>query len=383
MSCSSPTKVRIRVLHVMQSLERSGMETMLLSSAEYWRARGYQLDLVATAADVGPFAPELAAAGYRVFHIPFRSRRRYLPHPRLIPEFWRLCRAGQYDIVHIHTEAASTLFAVSARAAGVAKIVFSVHNTFRFRGLLRARKFVERQMNHALGGKYGMVSDAVLESEWERFHNPGVRIYNWLNTGHFRPPSEDERVAARRRLGCPEGSFVLVTVGNCGPAKNHPELIRALLLAKKQLAVILFHIGREPEGRPEQELASDLGLTADVRFEGSRPDPRPYLWAADAFVMPSLHEGLAVAGLEAIASGAPAILANVSGLDEVAAQTCWAALCQPDAASLADAILDAARVPRATRLRHALEDSDRIRNEFSEENGVARLISGLYRIPNG
>ena len=37
-----------RVLHVMGSLERSGMEMMLLSSSGQWRRAGYSCDVLAT-----------------------------------------------------------------------------------------------------------------------------------------------------------------------------------------------------------------------------------------------------------------------------------------------------------------------------------------------
>src|SRR5579872_5699383 len=227
----------VRILHIMHSLERSGMEMMFLSSAQEWKARGIIMDLVATAANVGPMADDLAGAGYGIFHIPFRSSIRYLPHPRLVPDFRRLCKTSKYNIVHVHAEPGA-LFAVLARSAGVPKIVFSVHNTFSFHGVLRLRKYIERSLNRALGGRYGMISHAVMACEWERFRNPGVRIYNWLNSTHFRPPSEEERVAARHQLNCAKEAFILCTVGNCNVVKNHSELIRALVQVKRQSPVL-------------------------------------------------------------------------------------------------------------------------------------------------
>lgn len=66
-----------RVLHVLVSLDRSGMEMMLLNSAEEWYRRGYECDVLATAETVGPVAPQMRESGYGVFHIPFRSKWRY------------------------------------------------------------------------------------------------------------------------------------------------------------------------------------------------------------------------------------------------------------------------------------------------------------------
>ena len=78
-----------RVLHVLSSLERSGMETMLLTSHREWLQQGYQSDIVATAPKIGPLAEDLRAAGYQIFHLPFRGRIPYFPemgvHPPVLP----------------------------------------------------------------------------------------------------------------------------------------------------------------------------------------------------------------------------------------------------------------------------------------------------------
>ena len=145
-----------RVLHVLASLERSGMEMMLLNSYEEWRSAGYACDVIASAANIGPLAAELRAAGYGVFHIPFRSEFRYLPRRQFIGEFYRLCRSG-YDVVHIHTEAATHLFVILAKLAGVRHIVVTPHSLFRFSGPLRVRKALERRLNRLLGDRKSVV----------------------------------------------------------------------------------------------------------------------------------------------------------------------------------------------------------------------------------
>jgi glycosyltransferase involved in cell wall biosynthesis len=372
-----------RVLHVMGSLERSGMEMMLMSSSGQWRRAEYSCDVLATKREIGPLAEEMRTAGYGMFHIPFRSTRRYLPNRRLIPEFFRLCRNNRYDIVHIHTEAATPIFAILAKLAGVRNIVLSVHNTFLFDGALRTRKRLERLLIRTLGGRYGMVSTAVMECEQQRFHNPGVRLWNWLDTEYFRPPSAEERQAARQSLGCTEEQFVLVSVANCNHAKNHSALLRALPQAKQAGSVLYLHVGKEEPEKPELVLVKRLGIENQVRFMGSQPDPRLFFWAADVFVMPSLHEGLAISPLEAIASGCPAVLAEVSGLKEIATETKWAISVTPDEESIAAGLCRVATIPAEIRRSRAVEDSARIRERFSVQRGVQVMIEGLYAVPFG
>ena len=367
-----------RVLHVMGSLERSGMEMMLMSSSAQWRPAGYSCDVLATKREIGPMAEQMRTAGYGIFHIPFRSGRRYLPSRRLIPEFFRLCKKNRYDIVHIHTEAATPIFAILAKLAGVRSIVLSVHSTFLFDGVLRTRKTLERILVRALGGRYGMVSTAVMDCERERFHNPGVRLWNWLDTEYFRPPSDEERQAARQSLGCTAEQFVLVSVANCSHIKNHSALLRALPQVKREVSLLYLHVGKEEPGRPELVLAERLGLENEVSFMGSQPDPRLFFWAADVFVMPSLYEGLGNSALEAIASGCPAILAEGSGLKDIANETNWAISVTPDEESIASGLLRVAGLPAGIRRSRAVEDSTRIRERFSMQRGVQMMIESLY-----
>ena len=366
------------VLHVLASLERSGMEIMLLCSYQEWLRSGYSCDVVGTYPQIGPLAGDLAVAGYGIRHIPFRSKSRYLPRLRFLKDFYRLCKSG-YDVVHIHTEMGTPAMAAIARLAGVRRIVLTPHSVFPFQGILRVRKRLERLFNRCLGGRYGMISDGVLKCEWEKFRNRGVRTWSWLDTAYFRPPSAPEREAARRSLGCMSGQFVIASVGNCAEVKNHTGILRALPLLPPSIDFLYLHVGKEQPGRPETALAAELGVDHKVRFLGSQGAPRSFLWAADVFVMPSLREGLGISALEAIASGVPVVLTNRGGLRDIAAETQWAISIATDAEAIREGIAQVAVVPEEERRRRALQDSKCIRERFSIENGVRSIVRGIYQ----
>jgi glycosyltransferase involved in cell wall biosynthesis len=367
-----------RILHVMYSLERSGMETMLLSSGKEWLRHGYRSDIVATADHVGPVADQLRVSGYRVHHHPFRSRwSSLLPRLSFVREFFLLCRSG-YDVVHIHTEGGPPLFTLLAKLAGVRRIAVTPHNTFRFRGWLRIRKLCERHFVRMLGGRYGMISDGVEDCEKERFRNKGVRIWNWIDTEHFRPPSPLERQLARLSLGATPEDFVIVSIGNCNDVKNHGAILRAIPLLPTAIRPFYLHIGREQPKCPEQKLAAELSILNKTRFLGSVQDPLHFLWAADVFVMPSLHEGLGVAALEAVAAGAPLICSRVDGLSDVAAAANHTVLTTTKHESVAQGISLLASLPISQLREQALEDSRSIRSRFSVHHGVRSIVHGLY-----
>lgn len=362
----------------MQSLQRSGMEMMLLCSNSEWRRHGYECDVLATDPDIGPIAGEMRASGYGVYHIPFRSSWRYLPRASFIREFYKLCRAN-YDVVHIHTEMAPPVLALIAKLAGVRKVAVTPHNTFLFEGALRLRKKAERAFVRSLGGRYGMISDGVQACEWERFRNPGVRISNWIDVDHFRPPSTEERDARRKSLGISPEEFVVVSVANCNRAKNHTALLEAISQVAGFLKIVYIHVGREEEGLPERKFAAELGIEAKVRFLGSQGDSLSFLWAADLYAMPSLNEGLSIAALEAVAAASPVLFSDVPGLREIAEPLKSACLTPTDGDSIAEGLRLIASRGSSERLSRALIDSEIVRSQFSVRNGVRSIVQGLYQ----
>lgn len=270
------------------------------------------------------------------------------------------------------------MFAFLAKIAGVRRIAVTPHNTFRFDGWLGLRKRCERYFVRLLGGRYGMISDGVEECERERFHNQGVRIWNWIDTEHFRPPSQIERQLARLSLGARPEDFLIVSIGNCNKAKNHEAILRAIPLLPKAIQAVYLHIGREQPNCSEKKLAAELGISNHVHFLGSVEDPLHFLWAADAFVMPSLHEGLGIAALEAVAAGAPLVCSAVDGLSDVAAATNHAVLTATTAGSVAQGIALLAALPISRLREQALEDSRLVRSCFSVHHGVRSIVSSLY-----
>lgn len=353
---------------------------MLLVSAPLWPAENIRCDILSTAPKLGSFADALQAAGYLVVHFPFRSRLRLLPNPFFVRNLLELHRMCRYSVLHIHTEGGAPFFTLLGRLMGIPSIAITVHNTFRFTGFLRFRKSLERKFVRMLGGRYGMISNAVAACEMERFHNPGVPVRNWFDVEYFHPPSDEERAAARKLLSIPSDTTAIVSIGNCNHAKNHTALQKALSLLPPISNYLYLHIGREEDGAPERSLASELGIAQRTRFEGIQADVRPYLWAADLFVMPSLNEGLPIAALEALATGCPAILADTPGLSELKELAPGAIYVAPDPQLLANAIAQAAAPQPSSQSRENNPDSAAIRAAFSPAQAVRILVDRLYQL---
>jgi glycosyltransferase involved in cell wall biosynthesis len=171
----------------------------------------------------------------------------------------------------------------------------------------------------------------------------------------FKPSSEDECIAARKRFNLAER--FLLSLGTLEPGKNRTTLLQAFQrLVAEGRNVHLAVAGQAGwSGGSEANEARDLGLEGRVRFLGYVPHAElPALYsAATAFVFPSLHEGFGLPVLEAMACGTPVVTSNTSSLPEVAGDA--ALLVDPlDSGALADAIARVLDDPElAARLRQA------------------------------
>lgn len=358
----------MKVLHVLNELRPSGAEIMLRIAAPLFREHGVECEIVATGDTPGPYAGALERVGYRIHHIPFRRS------PAFFLRLARFARQGGFDLVHFHAERAFIAHVFAARLFGFRKLVRTVHNNFAFDGWLRKRRAIERRLAEVLGTRYIAIAPGVEHNERERYGTRPQLIPNWFDGARFGVTGEPERIAARSALGCGAEEFVLVSVGNCSPVKNHSALIEAL--ARCEGGWRHLHVGHEEEGAPERALAARLGVADRITFAGAVDDVRPYLQAADLYVMPSHFEGLGIATLEALAVGLPALLTEVPGLVDFRHYLDDIHYCQPTADSLAAALqpliwrgpgLDGGGMARSAAIHRA----------FGAERGV-RAYSELY-----
>lgn len=356
---------QLRVLHILNELKPSGAETMLKVAAPNFRARGIESHILGTGIQGGSYREQLESVGYRIHHIPFERSVVFFQ------QLFMFLRRERFDLVHFHAEGANFWSVLIALVAGQHRLVRTVHSNFQFDGYLRWRRAVQRRLLSWLGVRYVSISPSVADNERRRYGIETTLIPNWYDSGHFRPPSHSERMAARRHFGFEDKDLVMVTVGNCNRTKNHGAVFEAVKRIPEELRPKYLHVGTEEPGHPERELATKLGVSCNVQFVGAQKDVRGALWASDVYVMPSLYEGFSIAALEAISVGLPAILYDSPGLRDLQESFPDLKLAM-DPGELLAALLGIAKNARQRRTGIAAKNYEIARSRFGVDVGVER-----------
>jgi glycosyltransferase involved in cell wall biosynthesis len=220
-----------------------------------------------------------------------------------------------------------------------------------------------------------------------RLRADGVRIPVPVDTNAFRPPDERERSRARSELGLAPEAFAVCYVGHLERRKGVERLVDAFagLVADRPDARLLLVGGargvREDTESELRALVAERGLREAVRFCGAQPDPRPYLWAADVFVLPSFREGMPNTLLEAMACGVPCVAPPSAGGDELLDAATGLVPASNEPGHLLGALQELATDPdRRARMGRAARE--RVR-EFDVERVVDRFVELYERIGGG
>ena len=268
----------------------------------------------------------------------------------------RIFKSEKPHIVHTHTSKAGILGRWAAFFAKVPIIVHTPHghvfwgyfnrlktSAFVFFERLTARitdriiTLTEQEKKEHL--RFAIAS----EGEFTVIHS-GVDLTGFSNAKVDAPEM-------RKKLGIPEESFVVGTVGRLTPVKGHRYLIEAAAELVRQKTDILFvFLGDGELLNDLTEMATALGIKDNVKFLGWRPDVADVMATFDIFVLPSLNEGMGKVLVEAMAMGKPIIASNVGGIHDLITDGENGLLVSPaDHEAIADAILSLYRDSAKTK----------------------------------
>ena len=143
-----------------------------------------------------------------------------------------------------------------------------------------------------------------------------LTIHNGFDPERFFPVSAEQRRAARRELGLPEGKDIILFAGTNLWRKGFDLLLQALQKQSSQKDFVLVVAGPEPD-KNIFSFAGKYGLSDRLIVPGYVEDMARYYQAADLFVLPTRYDPFANTCLEASACGVPVVTTSLNGASEI------------------------------------------------------------------
>lgn len=169
-------------------------------------------------------------------------------------------------------------------------------------------------------------------------------------------------------------AFAFLTIGRAMAQKNQLALVRAFNRFHQSYPKSKLLIVGDGELREaiESEIAS-LGASQWIYQMGGLPNARDYCYAADAFVLPSLYEGMPMTLIEAMSAGMPVIASRRGGSVDMVQDGATGYLCEPDEASIESALMRLYLDPHRKKVADAGRRSSLDFTSYAMADGYERV----------
>lgn len=294
----------IRVAQIMGKWLGGGVESVVMNYYRHIDRNKVQFDFICD--EDSKYIPreEIESLGGKIILIP-----PYQKPFKYHKELKRVLKNGNYKIVHSHI---STMSFFSLWAAKSAKVPIRIAHAHSTTNKQEKKKNLMKQMlrpfSKVFATDYFCCSE--LAGRWlfgNKTYNQG-KVYllnNAIDVDKFKY-DEKIRKAKRKELKIKDKDLVIGHIGRFVQQKNHSFLIDIFNEVHKQNKnTILLLAGEGPLKEEIENKVKELNLGENVKFLGQRNDANELYQAMDAFVLPSLYEGLPVVGVEAQAAGLP------------------------------------------------------------------------------
>ncbi|ACS99036.1 glycosyltransferase family 1 protein [Paenibacillus sp. JDR-2] len=305
---------KIKVLHVVGRMHPGGIETLLMNVYRNIDRDKYEFHFAVQSPEPSFYDDEIRALGGTIFVQPppkdgIRSFRKQLTA--------NMNKYGPYAAVHSHVFGFSGYVLKLADKLGVPVRISHSHNTSDskstslVRNLYRSymRSLISRHSTNMLGCSRAACESLFGNGCWK---DGRVDVFpNAITLAPYESLVQENREELRRRFGAAEDELLIGHIGRFSKQKNHALLLDSFASLVKQHPKSRLLLCGDGPLRPEmEEKARGLGIADKVNFLGLRKDVPELLGALDAFVLPSLYEGLGIVLIEAQAAGVPCLISE-------------------------------------------------------------------------
>lgn len=311
---------KIRVLHVVTSLDTGGMENGVVNLCNGHRRDKYQLAICCLKRP-GILAKRLKD-DVQLINLQLPEGKPFLSPLKIA----KIIKKISPHVVHTHGLAGGSYVGiVGSLFARVPVTVNGEHGAFYLKPhQILIQKILALLCDCTLSVSYGLRRKIIQNIG---LANSNIKVIpNGVDTTKFsgKIPNDQIEVLCRTVIGFNslKDAFVIGLIGSLKPEKNQMLLLRSineLRNNQNKRNIIAFIIGDGDDKDKLMKYVADNGLSESVFFLGRRDDIPNLLKISDVLVSTSLsnHEGMSNVILEAMASGLPIISTKSVGSKEL------------------------------------------------------------------
>ncbi len=310
----------IRLTVVLDLTGVGGVEMLLLNLFRHFDPTVVRPRLVCLR-EAGPLTDDFRAADFEVETLDRAGRFDLRTLPRLVASL----RADRTDAVLVphHHRASLALGRLAAMLAGVPVNIVAAHDMDL---TSVGSRVLPRWAVRTLGVSDALVLLTVSQGEYLRSQE-GVGRHVWesvrevvIPNGIVLPeaPGPAEHAQARAALGVTANDVVVGVVGRLSPQKAHHVLFEAVARCLPDVPSLrLVVIGDGELGPRLHRSAEQLGIGHRTTFLGTRRDVPLLLPGLDVSCLSSVHEGVPIALIEAMAAGVPIVASDCGAVRDI------------------------------------------------------------------
>lgn len=248
----------------------------------------------------------------------------------------KILNEKKYDVVHCHTPIAgilTRLASIKHRKKG-STIIYTSHG-FAFTDktskkswliYFNIEKFMSRFTDIIITINNEDYINAKKMNCDQVFYIPGVGV----DTRKYRDILVD-RDKYRKSIGIDENTIMILSVGELSQRKNHKVVIEAIGMLKDKEKYSYVICGKEVGNSGIRDLLIETAEKHNVKLIllGHRYDIPQITKCADLSIIPSIREGLGLAGIESLSANIPIIGSDVQGIRDYIQDGVNGYLCNP------------------------------------------------------
>ena len=299
----------LRVCHIMSGDLWAGAEVMAYHLLKGLKSYG-DLSVTAIVLNEGRLAEEIRKLGIRV-HVVDESKSSLLNLFKIIK---KILEKSPPDLIHSHRYKENFLAYLTSRSIHGIKLIGTQHgmpevyggkSTLKQRVITKCNFFGLSLFFNRTVAVSGDIQKAFIKQFGFRESKISM-IHNGIEIPDLIPERENGE------------TFVIGSAGRLCPVKDYPFMIEIAKAVKEKTKNIKFHLaGEGPERSKLKALIQEYNLNETFVLKGHIEDMPPFYRSLDLYLNTSVHEGIPMSILEAMAHGLPVVAPDVGGISEI------------------------------------------------------------------